>query len=688
MLNRIKAAVGLSQFYEALWTGLLISPRHRLAIVNYFVKNIPQNIQRPDLVDICINNPLLISRALAEALTDHHPLVVRGVLDIAIKFFPMQNDFLTDAGIVDIAKAGFQVLMRKDMSLTRRFYTWIFQLGPNELETLSEYNKKILITALKELIHVSSSSLDEWIRPFKLLIFVLDKPLLAEPLIEECLFDLIFAVQTAKQRFPSETYEKILTSANLFFRLLDLDLIWGVICSQIKCQCSLEVLDSVAFAIENLLICDEASNMIHIHLASLTLYLSFLGNLSNVDGSSLELPRLSKFSNVGLALLGKGVSNAMMTSISGADKFPDSENALKRAKYLLNGLMGQPNTDATSDFPDLVCIVIGNLGLLLKHGPIIYGTGEKHMYCSNWLEFYRSYSEMVAIYLQILCSKGINFSNYGLADWFNAYLASLKAQRNMPVLKTLLETIAALEKYWGGCRSSVLSVVIFNTLPNCWTLFVESTDTFDTSSATLICIILKMFPLQSDVFFAEILSELIYKSSEAKISKFIHLWKFSRNLYSSDSVPFRLTVTLLTDALTRNELTNTETAKFWIREMADNPKILFDHSFAAIIRLFHVGFTDLTLSCAIDQKLIHFGTGLDVGQICFYFELIGKVITQEFELIAYYLCSASVNAELEALWHNALSCLQEVETLNFTADHGTTENVRLLFIISIRVDPY
>lgn len=43
------------------------------------------------------------------------------------------------------------VLTRRDMSLTRRFYTWILISGSSEIENLSDYNRKILVFALQVL---------------------------------------------------------------------------------------------------------------------------------------------------------------------------------------------------------------------------------------------------------------------------------------------------------------------------------------------------------------------------------------------------------------------------------------------------------------------------------------------------------------------------------------------------------
>ena len=51
--------------------------------------------------------------------------------------------------LTDLFKSSMNVLTRKDMSLTRRFYTWILTSGSSEIESLSDYNMKILIYSLQ-----------------------------------------------------------------------------------------------------------------------------------------------------------------------------------------------------------------------------------------------------------------------------------------------------------------------------------------------------------------------------------------------------------------------------------------------------------------------------------------------------------------------------------------------------------
>lgn len=149
LLNRIKIAVGTSEFYDAIWTGLLISPHHRLAILNFLLKNIPANSSSEELMEICVNNTKLVSAALSAALQDPGQLVVRGSLEILLKYFPVEKRFFELQQLVDLFQASMNVLTRKDMSLTRRFYTWILISGTNDAETLSDYNLKVLIIAMK-----------------------------------------------------------------------------------------------------------------------------------------------------------------------------------------------------------------------------------------------------------------------------------------------------------------------------------------------------------------------------------------------------------------------------------------------------------------------------------------------------------------------------------------------------------
>jgi hypothetical protein len=156
LLELIKKAAGGAEFYEALWTSLLISPRHRLAIVNFLLKHIPQGVSEQELMEICVGNRKLVARALASALNDRLQLVVRGSLDLLLKYFPISSGFFERVELVDLYEASMLVLMRKDMSLTRRFYSWILITDPQtELESLPQTSLNILIESTRVCTYIS-----------------------------------------------------------------------------------------------------------------------------------------------------------------------------------------------------------------------------------------------------------------------------------------------------------------------------------------------------------------------------------------------------------------------------------------------------------------------------------------------------------------------------------------------------
>ena len=175
LLNRVKSAVGTYEFFDAIWTGLLISPHHRLAIINFLLKNIPTNASNQELLEICVNNTKLVSAAFASSLQDQGQLVIRGSLEILLKHFPVEKRFFETQQLVDLFQASINVLTRKDMSLTRRFYTWILTPGSAETETLSEYNLKILIMAMK--VYLNCVFLD-FISLFSRILLIINSKLL------------------------------------------------------------------------------------------------------------------------------------------------------------------------------------------------------------------------------------------------------------------------------------------------------------------------------------------------------------------------------------------------------------------------------------------------------------------------------------------------------------------------------
>ena len=64
--------------------------------------------------------------ALCECLQDTTVLVQRIALDIVISLIGQEQRRLSDKDVVLLNCSAFNVLLRKDLSLNRRLYSWIF----------------------------------------------------------------------------------------------------------------------------------------------------------------------------------------------------------------------------------------------------------------------------------------------------------------------------------------------------------------------------------------------------------------------------------------------------------------------------------------------------------------------------------------------------------------------------------
>jgi hypothetical protein len=103
----------------------------------------------------------LMIRAFSAALEDEDLLVRRGALDLLVQSMKLDSAAITKAKIEDrktLMRAATAVVLRRDLSLNRRLYTWL--LGPAEKsEQQIEYFKNHALGLLKETLCVRLSLL-------------------------------------------------------------------------------------------------------------------------------------------------------------------------------------------------------------------------------------------------------------------------------------------------------------------------------------------------------------------------------------------------------------------------------------------------------------------------------------------------------------------------------------------------
>jgi len=139
-------------------------------------------------------------RAFAAALEDENLLVRRGALDLLLQCMRVDSPAVQRAHPDDrtiLMRAAIGVVLRRDLSLNRRLYTWL--LGPEEKSAsqivhLRQHALDLLCTTLKQDMTTPLGEYAES-RPFKIFISLLDKWEVGGPVSEVLVYDAFEAIK-------------------------------------------------------------------------------------------------------------------------------------------------------------------------------------------------------------------------------------------------------------------------------------------------------------------------------------------------------------------------------------------------------------------------------------------------------------------------------------------------------------
>lgn len=147
VLEAISSAVTLPTFFVKLWSSILATQHHKGAALNFIMKIYPR---KDDIsTDILLTKqPKLVCSALCACLEDPDPFVVRSCLDLCLThFLPAQMLELDQE--VRLASSILGVLVRRDMSLSRRVFQWLYHnVSDYEHEHIGQHEARILTLSI------------------------------------------------------------------------------------------------------------------------------------------------------------------------------------------------------------------------------------------------------------------------------------------------------------------------------------------------------------------------------------------------------------------------------------------------------------------------------------------------------------------------------------------------------------
>uniref|UniRef100_A0A8D2M009 DOP1 leucine zipper like protein A n=1 Tax=Varanus komodoensis TaxID=61221 RepID=A0A8D2M009_VARKO len=217
LLEKVAAAVDQSAFYSALWGSLLTSPAVRLPGITYVLSHLNRKLSMEDQLYIIGSDIELMVEAVSTSVQDSSVLVQRSTLDLILFCFPFHMSQATRPDMIRILSASLHVVLRRDMSLNRRLYAWLLGFdnngaiigprstrhsNPEEHATyyFNTFSKEMLVQAMVGILqinmHEQESTLMQDLKPFRILISLLDKPELGPVILEDVLIEVFRTLYT------------------------------------------------------------------------------------------------------------------------------------------------------------------------------------------------------------------------------------------------------------------------------------------------------------------------------------------------------------------------------------------------------------------------------------------------------------------------------------------------------------
>ncbi|KAF7307364.1 Dopey-N domain-containing protein [Mycena indigotica] len=271
LLDRLSGTVSPSFFFQNMWLVMLTTPSARGNALNLLSRRLPRLNAEEDITLIIGRDIGLMIRSFAAALEDDNLLVRRGALDLLLQSMRVDSVAIRQAQAEDRAilmRAATSVVLRRDLSLNRRLYTWL--LGPDEnsehqIAYLREHALVLLRSTLKEEMTSPSGEYAES-RPFKIFISLLDKWEIGASLTESLVFDAFRAIKYLIE--TADGAEEVTMTASTLYEAVEPPVLWkqllGAVFNEISgTGTETEAIEMILFVLKTF-VQDEEVRTIHL----------------------------------------------------------------------------------------------------------------------------------------------------------------------------------------------------------------------------------------------------------------------------------------------------------------------------------------------------------------------------------------------------------------------------------------
>ncbi|EDW48530.1 GM19866 [Drosophila sechellia] len=252
LLKQVCNAVNPMHFYTVLWESVANNAAIRLPAITYLLEHFNKRLDMQEQIYIMGHNREIMMSALCVCLNDSLILVQRNTLEFLLLGFPMHTVLLSEDDLVKLVTNGLNTILRRDMSLNRRLFSWLLgsEVAKNSptYDTLSldasnapleeepepyfvKHSRHILIRALITTLRLSLECAPMDLKPYRIMLSLLDKAEIGSAVLDYVLHDIIRAM------YISSGNAEALKSANLLFATFDPAYIWSYMTNMFEKAC-------------------------------------------------------------------------------------------------------------------------------------------------------------------------------------------------------------------------------------------------------------------------------------------------------------------------------------------------------------------------------------------------------------------------------------------------------------------
>jgi len=364
-------------FWQCLFLAVITSPSRRQGALNYLVQTLPNfgvakarngqtaiseaSGEQLTKADIVVSpEPGLLVRCFVCGLSDPQLLIQRGYLDMLVAKVPLSSDLLhrrlTRDEVDRLVSAAMHVLLRREMSLNRRLWSWFLGPDPKEsttnannndltadgratlqisdeqqFEYFSTFGKDALERCILAMFRRSSPRAVDRARPFRICLSLMDRWEIGGSIVPSIFLPAIESAHRYSLLAAAADTAEVLRSATLLFDGVEASLIWGSMLSLLWRSFAedgdVAKLKLVKWVIQQFNIKDEEMSTVHIpYAAAYMLALLTAGDnapssdckVIAVDITSLLVDRIS--TGAFAILNGNGVDKSAQTMVDYSPK--------------------------------------------------------------------------------------------------------------------------------------------------------------------------------------------------------------------------------------------------------------------------------------------------------------------------------------------------------------------------------